>query len=107
MVTPTKVHQVLESVLEVSASSLARGVTIAIDCKAELTARFDTALVERVPAQLGRQCVRDIANAGRTDHRGGAALERRGQCRDRGDQHRPRRSPRTSASQLFVKYVRG
>lgn len=39
---------VLESVLEVSAPSLGRGVAIAIDCKADLMARFDLALVERV-----------------------------------------------------------
>jgi CheY-like chemotaxis protein len=48
MVAPTRVHPVLESVLEVSAPSLGRDVTISIDCKTNLMARFDPALVERV-----------------------------------------------------------
>lgn len=35
---PTRVHQVLHPVLEVSASSLGRGVTISIDGKTDLMA---------------------------------------------------------------------
>jgi K+-sensing histidine kinase KdpD len=67
MVAPTRVHQVLESVLEVSASSLGRGVTISIDCKADLMARFDPALVERVLHRL-------VGNAARYYNRGGTIV---------------------------------
>jgi two-component system, sensor histidine kinase and response regulator len=48
MVQSVRMRSVLESVLEVNASSITRGITIEIDCPAELTARFDPALVERV-----------------------------------------------------------
>jgi two-component system, sensor histidine kinase and response regulator len=67
MVATSQVHQVLESVLEVSASSLARGVTIQIACEARLTARFDVALVERVLHNL-------VGNAARYCNQGGKIL---------------------------------
>jgi two-component system, sensor histidine kinase and response regulator len=66
-VATTQVHQVLESVLEVSASSLARGVTIQIACEARLAARFDVALVERVLHNL-------VGNAARYCNQGGKIL---------------------------------
>ena len=56
---PTRIHQVLPSVLEVSASSLGRGVTISIDCKIDLMARFAPARVERVLHDLVRGAARD------------------------------------------------
>jgi K+-sensing histidine kinase KdpD len=65
MVAPTRLHQVLESVTEVSASSLSRGVTIGIDCKTDLMARFDPALVERVLHNL-------VGNAARYCNPGGS-----------------------------------
>lgn len=40
-IASTQVHQVLDAVLEVSASSLGQGVTASIDCKTDLMARFD------------------------------------------------------------------
>jgi two-component system, sensor histidine kinase and response regulator len=43
-----RMRAVLESVLEVNASSISRGVTIRIECPDELAARFDPVLVERV-----------------------------------------------------------
>ncbi|HEU4734741.1 MAG TPA: response regulator [Kofleriaceae bacterium] len=58
------VHQVLQSVLEVNASSLARGVAIAIDCEPDLVARFDVALIERVLHNL-------VGNAARYCSQGG------------------------------------
>jgi two-component system, sensor histidine kinase and response regulator len=63
-VATTPVHGVLSSVLEVSASSLARGVTIEISCEASLTARFDAALIERVLHNL-------VGNASRYCNQGG------------------------------------
>jgi hypothetical protein len=74
---PDPVHQVLESVLEVSASWLGRGVTSSIDCKTDLMARFDPALVERAPQSPQRSA---LLQPGRTD--------RRRPRRDLGDQLR-------------------
>jgi K+-sensing histidine kinase KdpD len=67
MVAPTRVHQVVESVTEVSTSSLSRGVTISIDCKADLMARFAPALVERVLHNL-------VGNATRYCNPGGSIV---------------------------------
>ncbi|MBS1122105.1 MAG: two component transcriptional regulator [Deltaproteobacteria bacterium] len=64
VVTRVRVQDVLESVLEVNASSITRGVTIKIDCPDGLDARFDTALVERVLHNL-------VGNASRYCSQGG------------------------------------
>jgi signal transduction histidine kinase len=105
MVASTKVHHVLESVLEVSASSLARSVTIAIHCKTDLMARFDPALVERVLHNL-------VGNAARYCNQGGSigvAAERWNDddsieisVTNSGPQ-----VPENIRAQLFGKYVRG
>jgi signal transduction histidine kinase len=104
MVAPTRVHQVLESVLEVSAPSLGRGVTISIDCKTNLMARFDPALVERVLHNL-------VGNAARYCNQGGSIVGGARRCNDDSVELSVTNSgPRTASdirSQLFVKYVRG
>jgi two-component system, OmpR family, heavy metal sensor histidine kinase CusS len=105
MVALTQVHQVLESVLEVSASSLGRGVSIAIDCKADLMARFDPALVERVLHNL-------VGNAARYCNQGGTIVvsARRWNDDDSVEISVTNSGPQISddiRSQLFVKYVRG
>lgn len=95
----------LEPVLEVSASSLGRGVTVAIDCKADLMARFDPVLVERVPHNL-------VGNAARYCNRGGSIVVGARRWND-GDNieisvtHSGPRIADAIRSQLFVKYVRG
>jgi K+-sensing histidine kinase KdpD len=66
-VTRVRVHSVLESVLEVNASSITRGVTIVVKCAPELEARFDTALVERVLHNL-------VGNASRYCNQGGSIV---------------------------------
>src|SRR5258705_10597204 len=48
IVQSVRMRSVIESVLEVNASSITRGITIQIDCPESLSARFDPALVERV-----------------------------------------------------------
>lgn len=63
-VTRVRVHTVLESVLEVNASSIERGVSIRVDCRPELESRFDVALVERVLHNL-------VGNASRYCNPGG------------------------------------
>jgi signal transduction histidine kinase len=105
MVAPTRVHQVVESVTEVSTSSLSRGVTISIDCKADLMARFDLALVERVLHNL-------VGNATRYCNPGGSIVvaARRWNDEDSVEIAVTNSGPRIAddiRSQLFVKYVRG
>ncbi|HEX3474088.1 MAG TPA: ATP-binding protein [Kofleriaceae bacterium] len=105
MVAPTRVYQILESVLEVSASSLGRGVTLAIDCKADLMARFAAALVERVLHNL-------VGNAARYCNQGGTIVvaARRWNDDDSVELSVTSSGPLIAAdirSQRFVKYVRG
>jgi signal transduction histidine kinase len=105
MVAQIPVHQVLQPVLEVSASSLARGVTIEIDCETDLMARFDPALVERVLHNL-------VGNAARYCNPGGSitVIARRWNDEDSVEisvTNSGPQIPETIRPQLFGKYVRG
>jgi signal transduction histidine kinase len=105
IVASTQVHQVLESVLEVSAASLARGVTIEIDCEPNLMARFDAALVERVLHNL-------TGNASRYCNQGGviSVTARRWNDDDSIEiavTNSGPQIPENIRPQLFGKYVRG
>ena len=64
MVTKTRVRQLLQSVIEVNAPSITRGITFDIDCAADFEARFDVGLVERVLHNL-------FGNASRYCNQGG------------------------------------
>ncbi len=48
MVTTQPVFQLLQSVIDVNAQAITRGVTFEVDCAPELQGRFDGGLVERV-----------------------------------------------------------
>lgn len=48
MVTRTKVHALLQSVIEVNSSSITKGAKLEIECPEPLEGRFDGGLVERV-----------------------------------------------------------
>lgn len=105
MVAPTQVHHVLESVLEVSAASLARSVVIRIDCEADLMARFDPALVERVLHNL-------VGNASRYCNQGGTISVTARRWNDDGSveiavTNSGPQIPENIRPQLFGKYVRG
>ena len=63
MVTKVKVRGLLQSVLDVNASSVKKGATLQIDCTPELEARFDIGLVERVLHNLFGNAMRYV-NAG-------------------------------------------
>ena len=58
MVTRANVASVLESVLEVNAAAITRGISIRINCTPELEGRFDAALTERVLHNLVGNAVR-------------------------------------------------
>jgi signal transduction histidine kinase len=105
MVAVTQVYHVLESVLEVNASSLSRGVTIAIDCEPNLMARFDTALVERLLHNL-------VGNAVRYCNQGGLISVIARCWNDDGSieiavTNSGPQIPENIRPQLFGKYVRG
>jgi DNA-binding response OmpR family regulator len=65
MATKVKVRGLLQSVLDVNASSVKKGATLQIDCPPELEARFDVGLVERVLHNLFGNAMRYL-NAGGT-----------------------------------------
>jgi K+-sensing histidine kinase KdpD len=105
MVASTQAYQVLESVLEVNAMSLHRGVTIAIECEPNLMARFDAALVERVLHNL-------VGNASRYCNPGGviSVTARRWNDDDSIEISVTNSGPQIAENirpQLFGKYVRG
>jgi DNA-binding response OmpR family regulator len=105
IVAVTQVTHVLESVREVSAPSLARGVSIHILCEANLTAKFDTALVERVLHNL-------VGNAARYCNQGGKILVAAKHWNDDDSVEIAvtNSGPQIAESirpQLFGKYVRG
>jgi two-component system sensor histidine kinase/response regulator len=105
IVQPTQVHGVLDSVLEVSAAQLKRGVTIEINCEPNLVARFDQALVERVLHNL-------TGNASRYCNQGGtiSVTARRWNDDDSVEISVTNSGPQIPENirpQLFGKYVRG
>jgi two-component system, sensor histidine kinase and response regulator len=105
MVTAMQVQPVLESVLEVSTASLARGATIEIHCEPNLIARFDHALVERVLHNL-------VGNAARYCSTGGwiSVMARRWNDADSAEISVSNSGPPIAENirhQLFGKYVRG
>ena len=95
----------LESVLEVSASSLARGVAISLDCETDLMAWFDPAPVERVLHDLVGNAV-PYCNQGRTI----IVAARRWNDEDSVEIAVTNSGPQIAddiRSQLLVEYVRG
>ena len=104
-VTRVRVANVLESVLEVNASSITRGITIRIDCMPELEGRFDTALVERVLHNLVGNAARYCNHAGEIIVAGQPWNDRdsvRLSVTNSGPQ-----VPENIRNNLFGKYVRG
>jgi signal transduction histidine kinase len=65
MVSKTRVRQVLQSVIDVNAPSVTKGVTFTIDCEDKLDGRFDPGLIERVLHNL-------FGNATRYCNQGGS-----------------------------------
>ncbi|HEU0030884.1 MAG TPA: response regulator [Kofleriaceae bacterium] len=104
-VTRVRVASVLESVVEVNASSITRGVTMTIDCDPELEARFDVALIERVLHNL-------VGNASRYCNAGGKIVVSARPWNDRDSiaiavANSGPQIPETIRPNLFGKYVRG
>jgi signal transduction histidine kinase len=105
VISQVHVYSVVESILEVNASSLKNGVTVRIDCPRDLEGRFDSALVERVLHNL-------VGNACRYCNAGGEIVVAGRQWHD---QHGVKISvtntgpqvPENIRGTLFGKYVRG
>ena len=67
IVQKVRVKQLLQSVIDVNAPSLTRGVTLAIECEPGLEGRFDGGLIERVLHNL-------FGNASRYCNQGGTIV---------------------------------
>jgi signal transduction histidine kinase len=65
MVAKTRVRALLQSVLDVNASSISGGVSYHIDCSNDLEGRFDGGLIERVLHNLFGNAVRYCNKGGR------------------------------------------
>ena len=65
IVTRVKVRSVLQSVIEVHASSVTRGATLEIDCAPDLEGRFDGSLIERVLHNLFGNATRYVNQNGK------------------------------------------
>jgi two-component system sensor histidine kinase/response regulator len=65
MVARTKVHSVLQSVIEVHSSSVTRGATLQIECAPDLEGKFDGGLVERVLHNLFGNATRYVNQNGK------------------------------------------
>jgi DNA-binding response OmpR family regulator len=105
MVSRTRVRQLLESVLEVNASSLTRGIRCVVECPDELEGRFDGGLIERVLHNLVGNALRYcgqggiVALAGKRWHDDGS-------CEISVTNSGPQ-VPENIRANLFGKYVQG
>jgi DNA-binding response OmpR family regulator len=107
IVQKTRVRQLLESVMEVNASSITRGITIEVECPRELEGRFDEKLIERVLHNL-------FGNASRYCNQGGKIVLNGKRWHD-GEEGSTEISVKNSGPQvpenirpnLFGKYVQG
>lgn len=66
-VTRTKVHGLLQSVIEVNASTAKKGAKLDVICEPELEGRFDVGLVERVLHNLAGNAMRYCQATGRVE----------------------------------------
>ncbi len=104
-VAAVKVHKLLESVMEINIAASKQGVTMIVDCPADLESRFDASLVERVLHNL-------VGNASRyCNQNGKIVLAARtwndpGSCELAVTNTGPQISE-TIRNNLFGKYVRG
>lgn len=105
IVAEVRVSEVLGSVLEVNSSLLSRGARIEIDCAADLSAKFDAALVERVLHNL-------VGNAARYCNQNGLIRVSGSQWNDAGSVdlrvlNTGPQIPENIRPQLFGKYIKG
>lgn len=105
IVADVRVATVLDSVLEVNATLVARGAKIVIDCPPDLAGKFDAALVERVLHNL-------VGNAARYCNQGGEIRVSARVWNDAGSvelavANTGPQVPENIRPNLFGKYVRG
>jgi len=105
IVARVRVSTVLDSVMEVNASLVARGAKIEIECPLDLEGRFDAALVERVLHNL-------VGNAARYCNQGGSIRVTARTWNDPGSvelsvMNTGAQVPESIRPNLFGKYVRG
>jgi signal transduction histidine kinase len=105
IVARTRVGAILETALDVASASLARDVTTAVDCPAELEGRFDATLIERVLHNLVGNATRYCPAGGRIQI-AGRAWNDPGSVEIAVTNSGPQ-IPESLRANLFGKYVRG
>ncbi len=105
IVAPVRVRRLLESVMEVNAATITRGVTFEVDCDSGLEGKFDVTLIERVLHNL-------VGNAARYCNQGGKLNIAGKSWNDVGSielavTNTGPQVPENIRGNLFGKYVRG
>ena len=107
MVNKANVRSLLESILEVNASSLKKGVTYEIDCPDDIEGRFDIGLIERVLHNLVGNAMRYCGAPGRIVLSGRRWLATEQSSVEIGVMNTGPQIPENIRQNLFGKYVQG
>ncbi len=107
MVNKANVRALLQSILEVNASSLKKGVTYEIDCPEDIEGRFDIGLIERVLHNLVGNAMRYCCTPGKIVLSGRRWLATEQSSVEIGVMNTGPQIPENIRTNLFGKYVQG
>lgn len=107
IVMKTKVRSVLQSVIDVHASSVTRGATLDVDCDPDLEGRFDGGLVERVLHNLFGNATRYVNQNGKIILGGKRWIEGEDNSVEISVTNTGPQVPENIRGNLFGKYVQG
>lgn len=107
IVMKTKVRSVLQSVIDVHASSVTRGATLDVDCDPDLEGRFDGSLVERVLHNLFGNATRYVNQNGKIILGGKRWIEGEDSSVEISVTNTGPQVPENIRGNLFGKYVQG
>lgn len=107
MVARTKVGALLQSVIDVNASSITKNATLEIDCSPALEGRFDGGLVERVLHNLFGNAMRYVNTGGRITLSAKRWLEGEDNSVELAITNTGPQIPDNIRANLFGKYVQG
>ncbi len=107
MVNKANVRALLQSILEVNASSLKKGVTYEIDCPEDIEGRFDIGLIERVLHNLVGNAMRYCCTPGKIVLSGRRRLATEQSSVEIGVMNTGPQIPENIRTNLFGTYVQG
>jgi signal transduction histidine kinase len=107
MVNKAKVRALLQSVIDVNASSVKKGATLEVECPPELEAKFDVGLVERVLHNLFGNAMRYCPPGGRISLAARRWHETEGASVELCVTNSGPQIPENIRANLFGKYVQG